>query len=185
MKKNILLLFLCLFFICPNVFAACQITQKAQCSCECVKLYKKYVMYIQRNRAIVYNALNLTDEQIKAREEILAENEPLFNEKFDELEKEYARLSALKKSQTDEFDICRQKHIIKKIQKQIECLTDKENKAFCKCLTREQRSKYKKIEKLAYRDYKNDCKKKKDYYKSNPKMRPFGNPQYPCECDKN
>lgn len=188
MKKYILLVFLCLFFICPNVFASCRILQGTQCSCECAKQYKNYVMYTQRNRALVYNALNLTDEQIKMREEILKENEPMFNEKFDELEKEYARLNAFKKSQTGEIDICKQKIAIQKIKNEIEFLIKKENKEFRKCLTREQRSKYSRIEKLVCRDYKRDCKKKTNYYKSNPKMRPFGNPapeECSCGCDKN
>ena len=186
--KNILLLFLCLFFIIPEVSASCPVTQKSGCSCDCVKQYKKYVMNVQRNRALVYNALNLTDKQMKAREELLQENEAQFNEKFDELEKEFARLNALKTAKVGEIEICKQKKYVNKIEKQIETLLDKENKDFRKCLTREQRSKYTKVEKLACRDYKRECKNKKDYYKSNPKMRPFGNPsaeQCTCGCCKN
>lgn len=49
-------------------------------------------------------------------------------------------------------------------------------RAFKKCLTYNQRLKYKLINKLRKRDCK-DKKKQQNYYKSNPQMIPFGNPQ--------
>ena len=47
-------------------------------------------------------------------------------------------------------------------------------KTFKKCLTYDQKVKYNTIKKLEKKEQKNS-KKKKDYYKSNPQMRPFGN----------
>ena len=49
-------------------------------------------------------------------------------------------------------------------------------KAFKKCLTRNQRIKYNMIKKLQRNERKNLCKQK-NYYKTNPIMQPFGNPQ--------
>ncbi|MBQ8668883.1 hypothetical protein IJ472_03805 [bacterium] len=49
-------------------------------------------------------------------------------------------------------------------------------KQFKKCLTSDQRIKYNMIKKLEKNEYKKSKKKKKDYYKSNPQMMPFGNP---------
>ena len=50
----------------------------------------------------------------------------------------------------------------------------KKNKELNKILTKEQRAKYSMIRKLQKDDFK---KKEKDYYKSNPKLPKFGNPQ--------
>ena len=107
--------------------------------------YQSYVHHIQKERATVYNALNLTDDQIKLREDLIKENTPIYNRKFNELT--------------------------------IEKLLNEENKIFKKSLTREQRSKYSMIKKLEEKDYK-EAAHKKDYYKSNPKMVPFGDPKF-------
>ena len=49
-------------------------------------------------------------------------------------------------------------------------------KAFKKCLTRDQRIKYNMIRKLQKDDIKKSHKKK-NYYKTNPQLQVFGNPQ--------
>ncbi len=195
MKKKILTLGLMLIAAsCISVEASCPVSQEAKCTCGCVtkcgkssifaaKRYKRYIKRVQQSRATVYNALDLTDEQIKAREDLLAENDPVYKEKFDKLIKEASRLEDLKQANASEIDICKQKKVIKNIKKDIQNLVDKENKAFKKCLTRDQRSKYSMIKKLERDDFKKACKHKKDYYKSNPKMKPFGCPQKPaCPC---
>ena len=146
-----------------------------------VKRYQHFVNKVKRERAVVYNALNLSDEQIKERELILKENTPVYEEKFEKLMKESFRLKALKEADASSKEISRQEKVVNSIKKDIEKLLDKENKAFKKCLTREQRSKYSMIQKLERKDYKEACHKK-DYYKKNPKMRPFGNPPKAKEC---
>lgn len=140
------------------------------------KRYQGYVHRIQRERATVYNALNLTDEQIQLREDILRENAPVYDRKFNELTKESYKIKALKEAGASEKEINRQKKVVKGIKKDIKKLLNEENKLYKKSLTREQRSKYAMIKKLEEKDFK-EASHKKDLYKSNPKMVPFGDPK--------
>ena len=66
--------------------------------------------------------------------------------------------------------------------KEIKAIVKNENKQFKKILDRQQRSKLKMIQKLQKKSI-NDLDNKKDYYKSNPKMRPFGQKSN-CRCKK-
>ncbi|MDE6139223.1 MAG: hypothetical protein K2F57_07110, partial [Candidatus Gastranaerophilales bacterium] len=72
----------------------------AQCCCppQC-KDYKQYIKKIQSERTIVYNALFLTDEQLKLREDMFKENSCLYDEKFKKLMNESYKLKALKCAQ--------------------------------------------------------------------------------------
>ena len=142
-----------------------------------------YAHHVQKNRATVYNALNLSDDQIKLREDLLKENSPIYNRKFKELNKESHKLKALKGAGASDKEIARQKKVVKNTKKDIKKLMNEENKIFKKSLTREQRSKYSMIKKLEEKDYKN-ASHKKDYYKSNPKMVPFGDPKKIKPCPK-
>lgn len=207
MKKKLLLLGVCLVLASSSVFAQCDCT-KTEGSCTCRKIspmapgpvinppfapknlctepecpqavmrYKRFITAVQRERATIYNALNLTDEQIQKREEIMKENDPIYEQKFDCLIKESFKLKALKSANASEREIYKQRQVVKDIKKDIEKLLDCENKTFQKSLTRLQRSKYKEIKKLECHDFKRAAHQK-DYYKSNPQMRPFGNP---CRC---
>ena len=171
---------------CPAV------PENPACKCRCAKecnmdvhqsalRYQKYIARIERNRAAVYNALNLTQEQIKTREDLIRENNPIYDCKFEELIKESSRLKALKLAGASQRELNRQKRVVKCIKNNIDDLLDKENNAFKKCLTKEQRSKYTMIKKLERDDYKKSFKHKQDYYKSNPQMHFFGNPKA-CPC---
>lgn len=64
---------------------------------------------------------------------------------------------------------------MKNLKKDIKNLQKQETKEFKKCLNHDQRSKYSMIKKLERKARKNSLHKK-NYYKSNPQMRPFGNP---------
>lgn len=142
--------------------------------------FKRYIKHLEEERATVYNALNLTDEQIKKREELMQENAPIYEEKFDCLLKESFKLKALKTANVGERELIKQRQIVKSIKCDIEDILDKENRCFKKILNRQQRSKYAMIKKLERRDFKREANRK-DYYKSNPQMRPFGNPvPYSC-----
>ena len=171
MKRNLLLVFVCLVLTMPSVLAQCS-CQRLNTTIESSKSvnypreatkYKKYIKHIQQDRATVYNALNLSDEQIQKREDLM-------NESF--------RLQAIENAGATDKEINAQKKVISSIKKSIERTLSKENKAFRKCLNGQQKAKYSMIKKLERQDYKKDLKQK-DYYKSNPQMRPFGNPR-PC-----
>ncbi len=139
--------------------------------------YKGYVHRVQRDRATVYNALNLTDDQVKLREDMVRENSPIYNRKFKQLTKESYKVKALKAAGASDKEIARQKKVVKNTKKDIDKLLREENKQYKKSLTREQRSKYSMIKKLEEKDYK-EAAHQKDYYKSNPKMVPFGDPRF-------
>ena len=106
------------------------------------------------------------------------ENNPIYEQKFDCLMKESFRLQAIENAGATDKEINAQKKVISSIKKSIERTLSKENKAFRKCLNGQQKAKYSMIKKLERQDYKKDLKQK-DYYKSNPQMRPCGNPR-PC-----
>lgn len=186
MKKNLLLIGLCLFFMVPSAMSQCPCSKsgtitESNKSVNYAKEsanYKKYIKHIQQDRATVYNALNLSDEQIQKREDLMKENNPIYEQKFDCLMKESFKLQAIENAGASEREINSQKKVISSIKKDIENTLNKENKTFRKCLNGQQKAKYSMIKKLERRDYKRDLKQK-DYYKSNPQMRPFGNPR-PC-----
>ena len=153
----------------------CELSEDAKAPQEAAK-YKKYIKHVEQERATVYNALNLTDEQIQIRENLIKENAPLYEQKFDSLIKESFKLKALRCANVSERELAKQRRVIKKIRNSIDDMLEKENKCFEKSLTRQQRSKYSMIKRLERLDYKRDAKRK-DYYKSNPQMVPFGNPR--------
>ena len=142
--------------------------------------YKKYVKQLQEERAVIYNALNLSDEQIQKREELIKQNALFYEEKFQSLMKESFKLRALKSANVAEPEIIRQRRIVNNIKAEISKMLEDEDKCFKKSLNRQQRSKYSLINKLEQNDFRRQ-KHQKDYYKSNPQMVPFGNPKpYSC-----
>lgn len=191
MNKKFILLGLCLVLTSQIGFAKCQVSQSnnaqsvtnSKSSENCSKVdypkeavrYKNLIRELEMDSATVYNALNLTDEQVKLRESLVKEYSPYYDEKLDELLKESFRLKALECGSASRSDINRSKKNIKNIKKDIEKCIKKENKEFYKSLTSLQKSKYKLIKELEERDYKEE-EHRKDYYKSNPQMVPFGNP---------
>lgn len=137
--------------------------------------YKRLINRINNEREVIYNALNLTDEQVEFRENMLQEDAPIYEQKFDVFMKESFKLKALEEANASESEILEQKRVVKKSKKDIEKFFKKENKKFKKCLTSLQRAKFREIQHLEKHDFKKEAKQK-DYYKSNPQMRPFGNP---------
>lgn len=152
-------------------------------TCDCVEdanRYRRFIMDIQAERAVVYNALNLNLEQIEYRECLREETSGQLNLLFEKLVNESIRLKAMKYANACVEDIACQKRLVKNIQKEIKSVVDNENKKFKKCLNREQRSKFSMIKRLERRDYKKEYSKK-DYLKSNPQLKVFGNPDS-CPC---
>lgn len=156
--KKILILFLILLLSCSKIFAQ--------------EIKNTY----DNNRATIYNALNLSDEQSKKREEILNKNSKIFEEKYQQLKKETCKLLALKKGHACISEISQQKNLVKNIEKDIAKLHSKEDKEFKKYLTPEQKTKYKTIQKLQKHDPKKEISREK-IYKNNPQMTEFAKPQ--------
>lgn len=156
--NKIIILALCLFFFCSKISA-------------------QEVKYnYDNNRATMYNALNLTNEQTKIREEILNKNAKILDEKYAKLKKESCKLLALKKGNVCNSEILEQKKVIKNIKKDISKLLSGEDNEFKKCLTNEQKTKYKTIQKLQKHDLKKEINREK-IYKANPQMEEFAKPR--------
>ena len=146
--NKIIILALCLFIFCSKISA-------------------QEVKYnYDNNRATMYNALNLTNEQTKIREENLNKNAKILDEKY----------AKLKKGNVCNSEILEQKKVIKNIKKDISKLLSEEDKEFKKCLTNEQKTKYKTIQKLQKHDLKKEINREK-IYKANPQMEEFAKPQ--------
>jgi Spy/CpxP family protein refolding chaperone len=124
-------------------------------------------------RETMYNALNLTDEQIIKYEDIKNENSSYYIQKCSELKKENKKLATLTKANASSTELNNQKKVIKNITKDIKNFQQKEDKEIKKFLTSKQKSKYTMIKKLERDDYKK-ASNQKDYYKNNPEMQKFG-----------
>ena len=188
-------LFLCVNMVyaqncCQNKSGACPLNsecvKKKTCESQCdyspehaVK-YKRFIKKMEGERAIVDNALNLTEEQVKYRQDLFKSNEAFYNERFATLEQECYRMKALKQAGASEKELSNQKSEIVKIKKSIKKCLKSENKEFRRCLTPLQRSKYKEIQKLERQEFERPAKSR-DYYKENPQMLRFGNPES-CPC---
>lgn len=193
MKKVLLILFVLCFFTSTGVYAQC--TCKPACNCKtggCQKLmdddlrfYKNFADQVRKERSAVSNALQLTEEQAKCRVELIRENSVVLEEKFRKLYDENLKLKALKAENASKEVIREQEKNINCVKKEINAVVDKENKDFKKILDRQQRSKLSMIQKLQRKSIK-AARHPKNYYKSNPKMRPFAMPKkFPCGCENN
>lgn len=189
MKKYILAAVIGALLSCNTVFSQCCMENMSSTNPNCcqknnteVLNLKKQIFHKQQERALIYNALNLTDEQIEYCENLTAENQPIFEEKFNTFVKENYKLKSLEVANACSSDLKAQKKIVKNIKKDIDDTLKKENNDFKKCLTSLQKSKYKQIKKLEKHNLRR-AMHQKDYYKSNPQMVPFGN-RNSCDCQK-
>ncbi len=206
MKKSILLLFF-LMITSIGVFAESTCEQPAQSStpCNCdnraelkkakfssykprsifaddLKFNRNFADQVKKERAAVSNALGLSEEQAKCRVEMTRKNTVILQEKFRILYDENYNLKVLKAENADKNAIKAQQDKINCIKKEIKAIVEQENKDFNKILDREQRAKLRMIQKLQRKAMK-DSSKQKNYYKSNPKMRPFAMPEKQnCDC---
>ncbi len=185
MKKFLLI---CLAFISLQCFA-----QENQCSIESnysadnslcnsepsslnnFQSYRSFAEQIKKERAAISNALGLTEDQMKCRIDILRKNSMILEEKFRALYNENCKLNNLKAQNASKKEIKAQEEKIDSVKDEIEVIIKEENEEFVKVLDRQQRSKLSMIQKLE-RSAAKDRQKPKDYYKSNPKMRPFAMP---------
>ena len=91
-------------------------------------------------------------------------------------------MKVLKSENAPKKQIEAQQNKINCIKKEIKDIVEQENKEFNKILDREQRAKLRMIQKLQRKAMK-ESSKQKNYYKSNPKMRPFAMPEKQnCDC---
>ena len=167
MNKFIIILSTFLIFIMPA---------NAATNCNCIQniiKYKQYLESIINDKAVIFNALNLSECQREKFEQITQKNTPLYKQKLEELLKEGYKLKA---QQDAYFTLCeqsKQRFYIYKLKHDIASISAKEDKELIKILNRSQRSKYRNIKHLERHDLHKEYHPK-DYYKSNPQMPYFG-----------
>ncbi len=207
MKKAILTLVFCYLFAATNALAECPCKTECRCSptcnCDCkaklksskyssykprgifaddLKFNRNFADQVKKERAAVSNALGLTEEQAKCRLEMTKNNTVILEEKFRLLYDENYKLKVLKAENASKNEIKIQENKVNCIKKEIKAVVEKENKEFNKILDRDQRAKLRMIRKLQRQAMKESAKPK-NYYKSNPKMRPFAMPEKQnCDC---
>ena len=178
MKKNLLIVLSCLLLTTSAAVAKCNCTPTCNCVSKKVvnddlKFYKNYAESIKKERATVVNALQLNDEQVQKRNELMCENSILLEAKYKNLYRETKKLNDLKTQKAKLKEINTQEKNVTSIKKEINTIVKNENKQFKKILDRQQRAKLKTIQKLQRKSIR-DLDNQKDYYKSNPKMRYLG-----------
>ena len=132
--------------------------------------------YIQNHifyRAVIYNALNFSQEQTQIFKNSLAQNSMFYKEKAIDIVEECKYLKILEDSNATKKEIKTQKQIIKNNIKEINKRIKTERKELKYSMTRNQRIKYKLITKLEKNDVNKECRIK-NYHKSNPELLPFG-----------
>ena len=207
MKKGILTFCFCFLLTMSQAIAECTCKPECQCSptcsCDCktklknakyssykpreifaddLKFNRNFADQVKKERAAVSNALGLTEEQAKCRVEMTRKNTVVLQEKFRTLYDENYKLKVLKAENAAKNAIKAQEDKINCIKKEIKAIVEQENKEFNKILDRDQRAKLRMIQKLQRKAMKESAKQK-NYYKSNPKMRPFAMPEKQnCDC---
>lgn len=141
-----------------------------------LKFYKNYAEQAKKERMTIFNALLLTDEQLDCQNKLFNEYSELLKNKYKELSEQTKVFNELKNKNASRKSLAIQERRVNSIKKEIKKIIENENKQIVKILDREQKSKFKMIQKLQKKSVK-DLKKEKNYYKSNPKMRPFACPK--------
>lgn len=174
--KKLFALFICILLASTTAIAKCEKTAVKCASCEVEKAQncstRAYAEQIKKERATVYNALQLSDEQSAKYTDITLKANKELDEKYGLLDVANLELMILKSGETNSDAIKAQEKKIKQIKKDIKNIVENEEKELRKMLNHEQRVKLRMIKKLKRKDIKK-LKHKKNYYKRNPKMREF------------
>ncbi len=179
MKKSLLLVSLCILMCCPAVFAESEVSVETEITSTAVvkdDYSPQLIQKIKLQRNTIYNALNLTPDQVKQKDEIDAK-------RYAELEPELQKFCLTRKKVKDlECSKNCSKKTLKAAKKEFEAskdciksISNKYDKQFKKILTSDQKSKYNMVRKLK----RSDLKKVEELHKKGQKpsdLRPFGQP---------
>lgn len=180
MKRGLILLGLCAILTSHAAFA----DYPEGCNDEASKQYEvgtaqdynysyQLLIRIKKQREILYNALNLTQQQVKCKNEIDKKRYAELKPALEKLCLESKNLKDLKARCASKKTIKKQEKELNKARKNIQEISAKYDKEFDKILTRNQRNKYSMIRKLK----KDDLKKYRKIQEKGRKpsdLRPFG-----------
>lgn len=189
MKRYLLTIFTCIIMsgMYSQANAVCLVNQ--DCPTKSLtgstSVYPKNCERLYNDKCVMYNALNLTCEQQKYKEELDKEKCEKLSQELPALYLAQDRLKLLENSNAPKDEIIKQKRNIKALEKRINKINRYYERKFKSKLCGLQKSKYHEIERLQNREIKecnkNECRKL-------PKgMRPFA-PGYGtntnCQCEK-
>lgn len=172
MKRSFILFGLCAVLCVPSVYAA---EEEPPCEITIIEQHDystQLVEVIRMQRDTIYNALNLTPDQIKCKNEIE-------KKRYLELEPALKNFCIFKKelkdaqAKNDKELICAAEKKLQTAKKDIQKISSKYDKEFMKILDSNQRAKYRMIRKLK----RNDLKKQQAVQKYGAKptdVKPFG-----------
>lgn len=186
MKKALLLISAGMLLSCPIVFAQNLETPETDITSAITTVKGDYSLQlinkIKMERNTIYNALNLTFEQIKQKDAI---EEKRYSELEPTLRKYclcHKKLNDIKKSKTtNENEIKAVQKEIDSLKKDIKDISNKYDKNFKKILTGEQKSKYDMVRKLKRAEIKNN---NKSVNNKKTTLKPFGVPVSQAEYTK-
>lgn len=176
MKRVILLVILGVIMSCPAVLAEEDVSVETEITTTAIvqgDYSSQLVDKIKAERNTIYNALNLTSEQIQKKDSIE-------KKRYEALEPELKKLCLSRKKlkeleTTKSADVKTIKHAQKEVneaRRDIKSLSNKYDREFKKILTSEQKAKYNMIRKLK----RADLRKLEHKNSHKPDLRPFGVP---------
>ncbi|CCY23920.1 unknown [Brachyspira sp. CAG:484] len=180
MKRSLILLGLCAILTSQTAFAeypeGCNGSDTRQYEVGTTQNYNysyQLLIRIKKQREILYNALNLTQEQVKCKNEIEKKRYAELEPALEKLCIEDKKLKDLKKRCASKKTIRQQEKALNCARKNIQTISEKYDKELYKILTHDQRTKYSMIRKLK----KDDLKKYRKIQEKGRKpsdLRPFG-----------
>lgn len=171
--KNILIIIMMLTIGTCFADAASQNSRTNAKTCTQPKVSQTYTNFYNQ-RASVYNTLNLSSEQVKAKDELEKQRYKSLGEKYLELDQEEYVLRQLRTGNSSKNAILKQEGRVRSIADDIEKINKKYDKEFVKSLSNEQRSKYHNIKRLQNRELKEEVSNLKRKYIQDKKLRTFG-----------
>lgn len=177
MKRGLILFGLLAILTSSAVFAEEQADTPSPCDVTTVSEQYNYSYQlmdrIKKQRDTIYNALNLTQEQVKCKNEIEKKRYIELEPALQKLCVQIKQLKDLKARCADRTTICRQEKELNCTRKEIQQISAKYDRELMKILTQDQRSKYSMIRKLKRSDLKK-LRKIQEKGRKPSDLRPFG-----------
>ncbi|MBR6098126.1 Spy/CpxP family protein refolding chaperone [bacterium] len=177
MKRALLLIISgILIAFCPSVYAEEEISIETEVTTAAIvqgDFSSQLVEKIKAERNTIYNALNLTPEQIQKKDEIEKKRYEALEPELKNLclsRKKLKDLETTKSADTKTINAAQKE--VNSARKEIKSISNKYDKEFKKILTSAQKSKYNMIRKLK----RADLKKLEQKNTKKPDLRPFGVP---------
>lgn len=187
MNKKFLIFGICLFLSSTSVFASDLFfdifpnNDAIDCSRETKCLDLITAMHDQR--PALYNVLNLSSDQQVAKDTIDKKRFEEMGKYREQYEQELFVLSNMQKHGASKAALKKQEKVLKNLEKTLRKAAVKYDREFKSILDSEQKAKYNAVTQMKKKEIRY-CRKKKAFYKRDPKLRPFGEKMYYTDTEK-